>query len=167
VAKPVPRLRELASVHGALAGLAGRSLQELAQMACLRRVRQAGSTWSASELVGVVPRTWTHLIAEAAGQPIDPATPTPLPWREYAAQRTGLAAPEQMTDGAAAAFTPFESGYDPADPADQAIMATRNEVFPRWIPLYKIIYRQYYRSTGSGQPPARAPSEPDEPPTLE
>jgi hypothetical protein len=35
---------------------------------------------------------------------------------------------------------------------------------PRWIPLYKIIYRQYYRSTRSGQPPARAPSEPDEPP---
>jgi hypothetical protein len=35
---------------------------------------------------------------------------------------------------------------------------------PRWIPLYKTIYRQYYRSTGSGQPPARAPSEPDEPP---
>ena len=38
---------------------------------------------------------------------------------------------------------------------------------PRWIPLYKIIYRQYYRSTGIGQPPARAPTEPDEPPTLE
>jgi hypothetical protein len=35
---------------------------------------------------------------------------------------------------------------------------------PRWIPLYKIIYRQYYRSTRSGQPPARAPSKPDEPP---
>jgi acetoin utilization protein AcuC len=48
------------------------------------------------ELAGVVPRTWTHLIAEAAGQPIDPATPTPLPWREYPAQRISLAAPEQM-----------------------------------------------------------------------
>ncbi len=29
------------------------------------------------DLVQVVPRTWTHLIAEAAGQPIDPGTPTP------------------------------------------------------------------------------------------
>jgi hypothetical protein len=30
---------------------------------------------------------------------------------------------------------------------------------PRWIPLYKIIYRQYYRSAGGGQPPAPAPGE--------
>jgi acetoin utilization protein AcuC len=39
-----------------------------------------------------------------------------------------------MTDGAPATFIPFESGYDPADPADladRAIMATRNEIFPR------------------------------------
>jgi hypothetical protein len=35
---------------------------------------------------------------------------------------------------------------------------------PRWIPLYKIIYRQYYHSTEGGQPPARAPSEPATPP---
>jgi acetoin utilization protein AcuC len=35
-----------------------------------------------------------------------------------------------MTDGALAKFVPFESGYDPADLADQAIMATRNAVFP-------------------------------------
>jgi hypothetical protein len=72
-----------------------------------------------------------HLIAEAAGQPIDPGAQTPLPWRECAARRTGLAAPEQMTDGAPATFVPFESGYDPADPVDQAIMATRTAVFPQ------------------------------------
>ncbi len=36
---------------------------------------------------------------------------------------------------------------------------------PRWIPFYKIIYRQYYRSTGGRQPPAKTPDEPDpEPP---
>jgi acetoin utilization protein AcuC len=35
-----------------------------------------------------------------------------------------------MTDGAPAKFVPSESGYDPADQADQAIMATRNAVFP-------------------------------------
>ena len=36
---------------------------------------------------------------------------------------------------------------------------------PRWIPLYKIIYRQYYRTTGGRQPPAKTPDEPDtEPP---
>ena len=35
-----------------------------------------------------------------------------------------------MTDGAQAQYTLFESGYDPADPLDQAIMATRAAVFP-------------------------------------
>jgi acetoin utilization protein AcuC len=70
------------------------------------------------------------LLAEAAGQPIDPATPAPAPWRDYVAQRTGLTAPERMTEGASATFVPFESGYDPGDAADQAIMATRKKVFP-------------------------------------
>ncbi len=95
----------------------------------------AGGRWLLTggggyELVSVVPRTWTHLLAEAAGQPIDPGTPTPLLWREYVMKRTGQPAPEQMTDGAPAQFVPFESGYNPGDPADQAIMATRNAVFP-------------------------------------
>ena len=35
---------------------------------------------------------------------------------------------------------------------------------PRWIPLYKIIYRQYYASTASGPPPAEVSSEPAPPP---
>jgi acetoin utilization deacetylase AcuC-like enzyme len=82
------------------------------------------------ELVHVVPRSWTHLLAEAAGQPIDPATPTPAAWRDYVTRRTGLTAPEQMTEGALAVFKPFESGYDPGHPADQAIIATRTAVFP-------------------------------------
>jgi len=66
----------------------------------------------------------------AAGQPIDPGTQTPAPWREYVVRRTGLTAPEQMTEGAPAQFEPFESGYDPGHPVDRAIMATRNAVFP-------------------------------------
>ena len=82
------------------------------------------------DLVHVVPRTWTHLLAEAAGQPIDPGTPTPSRWREYVRWRTGLTAPERMTEGAPAVFVPFESGYDPEDPVDRAIMATRDAVFP-------------------------------------
>jgi acetoin utilization protein AcuC len=77
-----------------------------------------------------VPRTWTHLLAEAAGQPIDPAAATPGPWRNYVARRTGLEAPERMTEGEPAGFKPFESGYDPSDPIDRAIIATRNAVFP-------------------------------------
>ncbi len=82
------------------------------------------------DLVQVVPRTWTHLLAEAAGQPINPMARTPAPWRDYVARRTGLTAPEHMTEGKPAAFQLFESGYDPSDPIDRAIMATRNAVFP-------------------------------------
>ena len=78
----------------------------------------------------MVPRTWTHLLAEAAGRPLDPQRATPLEWREYVQARTGVRAPERMTDGADASFTPFSSGYDPADAVDRAVMATRTAVFP-------------------------------------
>ena len=95
----------------------------------------AGGRWLLTggggyDLVQVVPRTWTHLIAEAAGQPIDPGARIPASWREYAARRTGLQAPDRMTEAASAGFEPFESGYNPSDPVDRAIMATRNAVFP-------------------------------------
>src|SRR5205823_1161683 len=60
-------------------------------------------------LVQVVPRTWTHLLAESSGRPLDPAAATPEPWREYARARTGAHPPETMTDGAAASFAPFSS----------------------------------------------------------
>jgi hypothetical protein len=35
---------------------------------------------------------------------------------------------------------------------------------PRWIPLYKIIYRKYYASTAGGPPPAEVSNEPALPP---
>ena len=35
---------------------------------------------------------------------------------------------------------------------------------PRWIPLYKIIYRKYYAASAGGQPPAEVPSDPAPPP---
>jgi len=82
------------------------------------------------QLVTVVPRTWTHLLAEASGSPIEPDTPTPGLWREYVQWVAAKPAPELMTDGASAEFPRFDEGYDPADPIDQAIMATRNAVFP-------------------------------------
>ena len=82
------------------------------------------------QLVQVVPRTWTHLLAEACGHPIQPDSPTPAVWREYVGWVAAEPAPELMTEGADAAYPDFESGYDPADPVDQAIIATRNAVFP-------------------------------------
>ncbi len=81
-------------------------------------------------IVDVVPRAWVHLLAEAAGQPVDPGTRTPQKWREYARSRTGERVPEWMTDGEPAVHTAFENGYDPADPVDRSIMATRVAVFP-------------------------------------
>ncbi len=95
----------------------------------------AGGRWLLTggggyELVQVVPRTWTHLLAEAAGQPVDPAAPTPAEWRAYVQQRTGRPGPEQMTEGATADYVAFESGIEPGDPVDQAIIATQRAVFP-------------------------------------
>lgn len=82
------------------------------------------------ELVRVVPRAWTHLLAEAAGRPIDPATATPEAWRELVRDRTGEVPPLEMTDGRDAGYAPFEEGYDPGDPVDRAIQATRTAIFP-------------------------------------
>jgi acetoin utilization protein AcuC len=95
----------------------------------------AGGKWVLTggggyELVQVVPRTWTHLLAEASGRPLDPATPTPDAWREFARVRTGASPPASMTEGVRPSFVPFSSGYDPADAVDRAIMATRSANFP-------------------------------------
>jgi acetoin utilization protein AcuC len=95
----------------------------------------AGGRWLLTggggyELLQVVPRTWTHLLAEAAGHPVDPAARIPAAWREYAAGRTGRQAPELMTEGTEPGYASFETGYDPAEPVDQAIIATRTAVFP-------------------------------------
>jgi acetoin utilization protein AcuC len=144
-----PLLREfrpqiLVSQHGAdthrLDPLAHLELSIDAQRAAHAAIHalahdQAGGRWLLTggggyDVVQVVPRTWTHLLAEAAGQPIAPQTQTPAQWRDYVVGRTGRAAPEQMTDGTPAQFEPFESGYNPSDPVDRAIMATRSAVFP-------------------------------------
>jgi acetoin utilization protein AcuC len=76
----------------------------------------AGGRWLCTggggyALAAVVPRSWTHLLGIASGRPVTEP-------------------PELMTDGAPGNFTPFEAGFDPADPVDRAIMATRNAVFP-------------------------------------
>jgi acetoin utilization protein AcuC len=95
----------------------------------------AGGRWVATggggyALAEVVPRTWTHLLAIAAGAPIDPATPTPPSWRAEATARTGSRAPELMTDGATALYRPFEDGHDPGNPIDRSITATMRATFP-------------------------------------
>jgi acetoin utilization protein AcuC len=81
-------------------------------------------------LVQVVPRAWTHLLAEAAERPVDPAAITPPTWQNYVRDRTGARAPERMTDGEDGEVQTWASGYDPANPVDRAVLATRKAVFP-------------------------------------
>jgi acetoin utilization protein AcuC len=82
-------------------------------------------------VVDVVPRSWTHLVAIAAGRPVPPEAETPASWRHEVYRRTRMRAPARMTDGRDAGFARFEEcGYDPADRLDQAILATRRAAFP-------------------------------------
>lgn len=82
------------------------------------------------DLVGVVPRAWTHLLAVASDQPIDPKTEVPGAWLDHVQDLLGREGPTRMTDG----FEPWpknwDLGYNPADPLDAAVAATRNATFP-------------------------------------
>jgi acetoin utilization protein AcuC len=83
------------------------------------------------ELVRVVPRTWTHLLAEASGQPLDPELETPEAWREFVLRRTQTHAPMRMTDGRTAEFQPWEGdGGTTGDQVDVSVQMTRDAVFP-------------------------------------
>lgn len=104
------------------------SLHELAHQHCEGRWVALGGGGYA--VVDVVPRAWTHLVAAAAGAAIEPDTQTPQEWRAEVYRLTRRQAPARMTDGAAASWRDFESGYDPGDRLDQAILAARRAVFP-------------------------------------
>ncbi|MFC1410611.1 acetoin utilization protein AcuC [Streptacidiphilus sp. N1-12] len=108
------------AVAAALAGLAD-------EHAAGRWLALGGGGYAVAD---VVPRTWTHLVAIAAGHPIAPETAVPEEWRAEVYRRTGQQGPRRMTDGMSAAWKDFESGYDPADRLDQAVLATRKAVFP-------------------------------------
>ena len=78
----------------------------------------------------VVPRAWAHLVGIAAHRPVDPMTPVPQEWLDHVAARFGSGAPARMTDGGHPEWRGWETGHDPADPIDRAVMATRRAVFP-------------------------------------
>jgi acetoin utilization protein AcuC len=78
--------------------LAHTKLHDLAHEICEGRWLACGG--GGYELVQVVPRTWTHLLAIATGDPLDPQTETPSQWREFVKGRTGQTAPTRMTDQA-------------------------------------------------------------------
>lgn len=108
------------------------SLHQLAHEVCEGRWVALGG--GGYELVDVVPRSWTHLTAIATGQPIPLATPTPQDWRDHVSAITGRDAPTKMGDGVAEDdivwFQPWSDGMHPESEVDQAVMATREAIFP-------------------------------------
>jgi acetoin utilization protein AcuC len=81
--------------------------------------------------VQVVPRSWTHLLAEITGRPLAPDTVIPDSWVEFVHERTGEKGPQDLTDGVEPTYRAWDAGEgDPDDPLDRAIAATRRAVFP-------------------------------------
>jgi len=80
-------------------------------------------------LIRCVPRTWTHLLAEASGVRVPPETPIPVEWSDHLRGR-GVTGQLPLTMGETVAPT-----LDPWQPGgegwlDGAIAATRRAVFP-------------------------------------
>ncbi|MDT4919657.1 MAG: acetoin utilization protein AcuC [Pseudonocardiales bacterium] len=94
----------------------------------------AGGKWLAFGgggygLVRCVPRTWTHLLAEACGRPVDAQTPIPAGWVAYLRER-GVRGelPVTMGERPVPKVEPWQPGG--AGWLDGAIGATRRAVFP-------------------------------------
>ncbi|BDH57094.1 hypothetical protein MTP03_20330 [Tsukamurella sp. PLM1] len=116
------------------------AMRDLADEVCDGRWLAVGG--GGYQLVGVVPRTWTHLIGAVVGVDVDPATPIPGEWKDLVAQlpaeRIAVPgpAPETMGDGGDTRHVPWEpSTYDPAErsieaTADRFIARARSAVLP-------------------------------------
>jgi acetoin utilization protein AcuC len=94
----------------------------------------AGGRWVVTggggyDLVGVVPRSWSHLLAEACAAPIDPEAETAPGWQAHV-RSLGGSPPPRMTDGSPATFVPWD-GADPDSALDRTVQQTRDAVFPR------------------------------------
>ncbi|HEY4018848.1 MAG TPA: acetoin utilization protein AcuC [Pseudonocardiaceae bacterium] len=104
-----------------------RTLRDLA-------IQYAGGKWLALggggyDLVRVVPRSWTHLLATVLDRDVDPETSLPRQWLDVAERvAPGLPLPSTMTEDADVSFEPWGGGTD--EPVDIAIRDTRRAVFP-------------------------------------
>ncbi|MGY1755088.1 acetoin utilization protein AcuC [Blastococcus sp. SYSU D01042] len=104
-----------------------RAMHELAHELCDGRwIALGGGGYG---LVRAVPRAWTHLLAEAAGAPLDPSTEIPQSWRDDVATR-GLRArpPTHMTEGGYTGFARWDAFTE--NRVDRAILRTRRASFP-------------------------------------
>lgn len=104
-----------------------RALRELAE-------RHTGGKWLAAggggyQLLRVVPRSWTHLLATVLDRDVTPGTRLPTEWTGTVLKLAPSAElPETMSDGKETSFTPWEPGL--SEPVDRAIRDTRHAVFP-------------------------------------
>ncbi|HEX7660262.1 MAG TPA: acetoin utilization protein AcuC [Pseudonocardiaceae bacterium] len=104
-----------------------RALRELA-------VDYAGGKWLALggggyDLVRVVPRSWTHLLATVLDRDLDPNTPLPADWVAVANKvAPHLPLPTSMSDGGNVTFERW--GGEAVESVDIGIMDTRRAVFP-------------------------------------
>jgi acetoin utilization protein AcuC len=80
-------------------------------------------------VIRCVPRTWTHLLAEASGNPVAPHTPVPEEWTAYL-RRRGVPGelPRTMGEGRDVHAEPWAPGGETW--LDRSIGATRRAVFP-------------------------------------
>jgi acetoin utilization protein AcuC len=97
--------------------------------------RYCGNRWIATggggyNVLHVVPRSWSHLIAIAAGRPVPLRTAVPEDWRRYVEEKFGAATPGLMGDDVELWWRSWEVGFDPNDAVDRTVMATRKAVFP-------------------------------------
>ncbi|MEU1885649.1 acetoin utilization protein AcuC [Micromonospora sp. WMMD987] len=124
------RIDPLADLHLSVDGQRATylALRALADELCDGRWVATGGGGYA--LVEVVPRAWTHLLAVATGDPLDPATPTPPGWRALAAHRLpGRDVPVRMTDDVDPSHRSWQPTGEP-NSVDRAVAATRKAVFP-------------------------------------
>jgi acetoin utilization protein AcuC len=104
-----------------------RTLRDLAQ-------EHAGGRWLAMggggyQLLRVVPRSWTHLIATVLDRDVDPSTPIPAAWLDPVRELAPKAVlPVTMGEGKDTAFQPW--GDDAGLAVDKAIREVRRAVFP-------------------------------------
>ncbi|AEF40203.1 acetoin utilization protein AcuC [Hoyosella subflava] len=120
--------------------LAFRAMRDLADECCEGRWLAVGG--GGYGLIRVVPRSWTHLIALAAGIDIDPATAIPDSWKERARGfAPDIRPPERMGDEGRVEFDRWSGsvvGPVTGPPSaerelariDSAILETRRAVFP-------------------------------------
>ena len=104
------------------------SLHDLAHEVCDGRWLATGG--GGYEVVDVVPRSWAHLVAIAAHRPVPTSAPVPQAWLDHVKGALGRTGPASMGDGRETWWRSWEVGYDPEDPVDRAVMATRKAIFP-------------------------------------